>query len=248
VCVGVLAVTAPPAAAHPFGDPPVARVAATGDTVTVRWSATADDVLALGFHVEAFPQRQVYVFDEDGQQLGPQDYGELEAGEGVGDLPTEVPPSQAELMAGSPEVRRYLLEHVTVRQDGRACPGQVVATDDFIDAGAELSFRCPDDVAEIELAVSMLNDLHPAYRTVVVPEQPATPAQTLHTDDEPARTITFGAPATPLADNAPILGAAAAAVVVVVGVVGGRRIRRRRARSDSPKGGAPEKGSSEKVS
>ncbi|GAA0988745.1 hypothetical protein GCM10009555_071040 [Acrocarpospora macrocephala] len=50
VMVGVAA----PASAHPFGPPPTARISATGSHVTIHYTASPDDWLALGTAKGAF--------------------------------------------------------------------------------------------------------------------------------------------------------------------------------------------------
>ncbi|GIH22713.1 hypothetical protein Aph01nite_10230 [Acrocarpospora phusangensis] len=50
----VLAGVAAPASAHPFGPPPTARISATGSQVTIHYTASPDDWVALGTAKGAF--------------------------------------------------------------------------------------------------------------------------------------------------------------------------------------------------
>lgn len=134
--------------AHPFGPPLVATLSADGDQVTLQWVAADDDWVSLGEHVGAF------------------------------DVPGADALTGAELLARSPGVADYLLQHLTVTQDGAACAGRV-ETVDPLGEGAWLVYDCAAPVAEVELTVSALTDLNESYRTVVSTE--GSDAQTLFT-------------------------------------------------------------------
>ncbi|MFJ7074765.1 hypothetical protein [Streptomyces sp. NPDC098781] len=120
------------AQAHPFGTPPVVKVAAAGTAVDTTWSAQEDDVAVLG-------QKS------DGDEAA------------------------------------YLRQHIVVRQDGRPC--RVARA-----AGFRLRFTCPRKVDRIELTVTALTDVDPAYRTLSVTD---TGAGGLHTAKEPTRPLAF---------------------------------------------------------
>jgi ABC-type nickel/cobalt efflux system permease component RcnA len=75
----------------------------------------------------------------------------------------------------------YLRSHIVVRQDGRPC--RVNRAD-----GVKLHFVCPRPVDRIELTVTALTDVDPAYRTLSVTD---TGSGGLHTAQEPTRTLTL---------------------------------------------------------
>ncbi|MFJ1616258.1 hypothetical protein ACIODT_38655 [Streptomyces sp. NPDC088251] len=75
----------------------------------------------------------------------------------------------------------YLRSHIVVRQDGRPC--RVNRAD-----GVKLHFVCPRPVDRIELTVTALTDVDPAYRTLSVT---GTGSGGLHTAQEPTRTLTL---------------------------------------------------------
>lgn len=167
---------AAPAAAHPFGPPPVATMTAEGARIDVRWAVAADDVVALGYHTGAIPTRRTFVF-EDGVPA---------------DAPGQVDDSDAALVAASPAVAEYLTDGFRVRQDGRPCPGRVDDAGDLTTAGAHLVFTCPSRVRTVELEVTLLTDLHPAYRTVLLAAGGARPERSISTLEDPTGTVTFG--------------------------------------------------------
>ncbi|MBO3680736.1 hypothetical protein [Streptomyces sp. NEAU-YJ-81] len=77
------------------------------------------------------------------------------------------------------DVAGYLRAHIAVRQDGGPC--RVDRAD-----GMALHFVCPRPVDRITLTVTVLTDVHPAYRTLSVTDQGGGG---LHTAKEPARTL-----------------------------------------------------------
>ncbi|WP_436697983.1 hypothetical protein [Nocardioides sp. BYT-33-1] len=134
-------------AAHPFGDPQTVEIAADPTdpaVVHVTWKVgAADDLTLLGIHLGVLPEDRVMLD------------GAISYDDG-----------DATLVEQAPEVREYLLEHVAVSADGRACTGRVEATGDLIADGADLVFACPTPPARATVEVSTLTDLHPAYRTL----------------------------------------------------------------------------------
>lgn len=200
VVVGVAVAAAPPAAAHPFGPPPVARVMADGARVDVRWSVAPDDVVALGYHTGAIPSRRTFVF-EDGAPV---------------DAPGEVGDDDAALVAASPEVAAYLTDGFRIRQDGRDCDGRVTDASDLDGEGAHLTFTCPELVRTVELEVTLLTDVHPAYRTVLLAEGEAAPERSIATQTDPTQVVTFGEERGG-AGGAPVTAAAVAAVALTSG-------------------------------
>ncbi|MFI6416817.1 hypothetical protein ACIBG6_05200 [Streptomyces sp. NPDC050842] len=77
----------------------------------------------------------------------------------------------------------YLSTHIAVRQDGRACR---------VDRATGLTLRlvCPRPVDRIDLTVTALTDIDPAYRTMSVTD---TGSGGLHTAKEPMRTLALTA-------------------------------------------------------
>ncbi|MFD0149378.1 hypothetical protein ACWGQ4_22510 [Streptomyces sp. NPDC055721] len=77
----------------------------------------------------------------------------------------------------------YLSTHIAVRQDGRACR---------VDRATGLTLRlvCPRPVDRIDLTVTALTDVNPAYRTLSVTD---TGSGGLHTAKEPTRTLALTA-------------------------------------------------------
>ncbi|MFE5093764.1 hypothetical protein ACFRCI_26305 [Streptomyces sp. NPDC056638] len=75
----------------------------------------------------------------------------------------------------------YLRSHIAVRQDGSPC--RVDRAD-----GMKLHFVCPRPVDRIELTVTALTDVDPAYRTLSVT---GTGSGGLHTAKDPTRTLTL---------------------------------------------------------
>ncbi|MER5710339.1 hypothetical protein [Streptomyces sp. NPDC002122] len=77
----------------------------------------------------------------------------------------------------------YLSTHIAVRQDGRACR---------VDRATGLTLRlvCPRPVDRIDLTVTALTDVNPAYRTLSVA---GTGSGGLHTAKEPTRTLALTA-------------------------------------------------------
>lgn len=184
--------------AHPFGPPLVATLGADGSQVTLQWVAAEDDWVSLGEHVGAF------------------------------DAPDADTLTGAELLARSPGVSDYLLEHLTVAQDGAACAGRVDAVDP-LGEGARLVYDCAGPVTEVELTVSALTDLNASYRTVVSTE--GSSAQTLFTADTATQPWDFAA-GDGTSSALPLL-IAAGALVLVGAVAGLLWWRRSAARADA---------------
>lgn len=185
VAVALLVLAASPAHGHASSQLPHARLSAEGRTLTVVWSAAPDDMVDVGVAIGLLPESAMLAY----------------LGGPVEDLPTE---AELEAFAAAPELRAYLLEHIGVRQDGRDCDGEVVATHDPLERGVELRFTCPAPVEQVDLHVSMLHDRDPAYRTFSVdgtirsavhtaadPEQPwdLTPLPQAPADDRPQRGV-----------------------------------------------------------
>lgn len=137
-----------PAVAHPGGGfaPPHARLSADGNVVTVQWYAPPDDAAHVGEAVGYFPPGTMEAF-----LVGPDDA-----------LPTD---DEVRELAASPALEAYFLEHVQIRQDGVPCAGEVEVAEDFLTEGADLTFRCPETVEEVDVRVTVLHDQDPRYDT-----------------------------------------------------------------------------------
>ncbi|GAA3740342.1 hypothetical protein GCM10022225_24420 [Plantactinospora mayteni] len=199
-----LAAPAPPAAAHPFGPPSTARISVHGSRVDLAWLAAEDDWVALGQSLGAF---------ED---------------PGLGTVATDLTGEQK--LQRSPRVHDYLLDRITVRQDGTPCPGRLDTLDRLLSEGARLTFDCPADVVELDVTVGALTDLNQAYRTMLTSQTPAAPDRTLFTAAEQTHRVRFtpGAGGLPPSTVRTLAGVAAALLVGVAALV---TVRRRRARS-----------------
>ncbi|MEU3348346.1 hypothetical protein ABZ723_25790 [Streptomyces sp. NPDC006700] len=159
------AAPAPSAAAHPFGPPSTAEVGVQDSRLLLAWNTDKLDWVTLG--------QSLGVFD----------------GRAAGSSPRL---SFEQRLRQAPAVRAYLLQHIAVTQAGRPCRGTVVGDmKDFLAQGAQLSFACPAPVAEADVTISALTDLHPAYRTMLTSRGPAEPQQTLFTSARPTAHMRF---------------------------------------------------------
>jgi hypothetical protein len=196
--VALLAATAGPAAGHASGELPHARLSADGELVQVELTMAADDAALIGEVVGLLGEGAMDAY------LG----GPIER------LPTE---AEIRRFSTSPELQGYLLEHVEVRQDGRACPGAARPTADFLTDGAVLRFDCPAEVVEADVRITVLHEQDPAYRTYSVD---GTVQYAVHSPSEPEHRWDFtvareaGATAIP-----PGLWAALVAIVLAIGAV-----------------------------
>ena len=143
VCVLVVS---RPAHAHPFGPPQTVTIA-RGDSegvVRVHWRPGAVDdfsYLAVGIGLVA----------EDRTQ---------------GRAGLFYARTDAETLARSPEFVHYLEQHIVADVAGGPCPVDVEVSEHLVGGGVDLDFACGVDVDAVDLQVSMLTDLHPAYRTL----------------------------------------------------------------------------------
>jgi hypothetical protein len=177
--------SAAPAIAHAFGDPPRAWLGSQGREVTLDWVAEADDAAAVGHAIGLLPIEAVWAFIEE--------------------VPEEEPtPAQTRALSASPDLRDYLLEHVSIRQGGRRCDGVAEPAVDFIADGARLRFTCPDPVTVADVRITLLHDQDPAYRTFGVD---GTDQLTIHTVAQPEHRWDFA--------RVPADGRGPAAVLIV---------------------------------
>lgn len=210
VTVVLLAVSARPVAAHPFGPPPTATVSADGKTVVVDWASAADDAAAIGEALGLLPPGTVAAYQESVVQVAP-------------------PAGDIEAFSASPQLRDYLLEHIVVEQDAQACEGTVEPITDFIDDGAVVVYECGEEAREVALTITMLHDIHEAYRTFGVSQRDAQPPQAVFTVAQPTHVWRFGVDERAQSASARLLwligGAAALAVAALAALVvlAGRR-------------------------
>ncbi len=202
----VVAAAATPALAHPFGPPPTARVAARGNTITIDWSATPDDAVAIGERLGIMPRGSVAAYrQEAAAQVAPSARDEAR-------------------LSASPRLHAYLTDRITVTQSGRRCDATVPTITDFVHRGARVVVTCPQTVDQATLRITMLHDIHPAYRTVAIGTQ-TDPAQSVFTLAAPEHSWRFGVEPGGGSRVVPLIaGAAVVAVVVAAFVVrrGGR--------------------------
>ena len=206
----IAALTAAPAAAHPFGPPPTARITAEERTVTVAWSATPDDAVAIGERLRLMPAGSVAAYrQEAAAQVAPSGQDEAR-------------------LSASPLLADYLTEHIAVVQDGQACETAVPPIPDFVHAGARVVATCPAPVEEVTLRITMLHDINDAYRTVGIGMK-SDPSQGVFTVAAPEQVWRFGeaqrgggSVAVPAAIGAAVMAAAVAGALFL------RRQRRRR--------------------
>lgn len=172
--VGVALLGVPTAGAHPFGAPPTALVSASGHKVRVDWVASPDDALVVGM------------------AIGILDDGSLERYL-EGPVQTAPPAAAEEELSASPLLREYVLDRIVVSQDGVACDGTVAPIGSFLDDGASVTYECPRPVAVVDLRMTMLHDVHEAYRTFAITEGRGTPAQSVFTTESPEQHWDFSA-------------------------------------------------------
>ncbi|MFF0223419.1 hypothetical protein [Streptomyces sp. NPDC004629] len=193
---------APSADAHPFGPPSTAEVSVQGSRLLLAWNTDKLDWVLLG--------RSLGVFDgRDGSSPGL---------------------SFEQRLQQSPAVRAYLLKHIAVGQAGRPCRGTVSgAMEDFVAQGAQLVFACPAPVTEVDVTISALTDLHPAYRTMLTAQGPAEPQQTLFTSAEPTTPVRFTASGGSVRRTVALFSIGTSVAALAIGGWALRRSRRRTA-------------------
>lgn len=148
--VALLAGLATPAAAHPFGDPQTLDLTGDGSTVTAVWKASPDDLTALALHLKVLKEKRTFVYEN----------GAL--------VPGESDDADAVVLAESEELADYLTERIAVKRAATPCPGRLVRADQLATEGAEVEFSCTGSVTDgpVDVTVTTLTDVHPAYRTL----------------------------------------------------------------------------------
>lgn len=163
-----------PAAAHPFGPPPTALVSSSGHRVVVEWGAAPDDALVVGMAIGVLDDTSLEQYLEG---------------------PVQVAPSAAkeDELSASPALRAYLLDRIAVAQEGRACDGTVEVIGSFLTDGAIVTYECPQPVEVVDLRITMLHDVHDAYRTFAITEGRGAPPQSVFTVESPEQRWDFAA-------------------------------------------------------
>jgi hypothetical protein len=213
LCLVALGLAAPPASAHPFGDPQTLELTADSDEVRLRWHVgMSDDVTALALHLGLLPHDRVLL---DGAVL-------YEDGDD-------------DLLAASPLLPAYLLDRLIITAGGSRCPGEVVSAGALMDDGVLLSFRCPGGVpgpTSVNLEVRTLTDLHPAYRTLA---SGPSGQRAVYDGDHPEHTWTLGGAPVEVssASSSAVVQLGSALVVLVgTGAAGAFYVRRRGRRTE----------------
>jgi hypothetical protein len=212
----LLVLPAPPARAHPFGDPQTVDLAAGGDdSVQVRWKVgMADDLTWLAVRLGELPEDRVML-----------------------DGAVRYEASDAQALAASPDLDDYLLEHIRVTAGGDACAGSVLNKQNLGVDGVTLAFRCGRPIDRATVSVTMLTDLHPAYRTMA---SGPNGQRFAYSSDQPSHDWTFNTVAAGSATTSNLGRSATVQMSSVVGIVAaaGTGIvwlrRRRRRRSAQP--------------
>ncbi|MEU8814820.1 hypothetical protein [Actinoplanes sp. NPDC048796] len=149
LAVAGIAVAAPsPAAAHPFGDPQTVSISFDEQqpaVVHVKWRVGGpDDLTLLGVELGLLPP-------ERRKADGNVDYRYTDPG----------------VVGASSKFADYFLRQIAVTDGTRECAGQVRQPIEALALkGATASFTCPSPVTSATVAVRMLTDLNPAYRTL----------------------------------------------------------------------------------
>jgi hypothetical protein len=172
VVIACVLLVAAPALAHPFGPPPTALVSARGQSVFINWTAAPDDTLAIGV--------QVGLLDES-------------VLEDVMEASVQVAPSRAQedALNESTELKGYLADHISVTQDGADCEMTVQPITDFVRDGAKSVHQCPEPITVVDIEITMLHDVHEAYRTFAVTNEYARPTQAVYSVANPRHTWDF---------------------------------------------------------
>lgn len=162
-----------PAFGHAAGELPHARLSAQGAQVTVELTAAPDDAADVVVAAGLWPE-EVFLA-----------YLDVLFGGSTDQLPDAAEIAE---VSRDPALARYLEDRVTIRQQGRACPGEAEVAANYIEDGATLTFTCPDPVTEAEVEITLLHDRDPAYRTFSVD---GTAQYAVHTAARPAHPWDF---------------------------------------------------------
>jgi len=176
-CAAVLAVamTVTAAFGHASGEVPQARLSATGHTVTLQWTAAADDIADLAVAAGVWPEAIAFA------------YLDVAFGGDPALLPDD---AEVTAMGRDPALRRYLEDRVRILQDGTACPGEARPAPDPMIEGVTFTFECPEPVTAAVVEIRLLHDRDPAYRTFSID---GTQQYAVHTAAQPAHPWDFRA-------------------------------------------------------
>ena len=156
-----------------MGPPPTARIAAEGNTITVRWSATPDDAVAIGEQLGLMPAGSVTAYrQQSAAQAAPSARDEAR-------------------FSASGLLRDYVAKRIVAEQVGAPCSQTIPVIEDFVHEGVRVELTCPEPVDRAVVGISMLLDLSAAYRTVAVGTR-TDPAQSVFTTTVPQHEWRFG--------------------------------------------------------
>ena len=198
-CAALLAMvlTATAAVGHASGEVPQARLSATGHTVTLQWTAAADDIADLAVAAGVWPEAIAFA------------YLDVAFGGDPALLPDD---AEVAAMGRDPALRRYLEERVRILQDGTACAADARPAPDPIAEGITVTFECPDEVTAAVVEIRLLHDRDPSYRTFSID---GTYQYAVHTATQPAHPWDFRA-AQGSGGSVPVLPVLLAAVAIVL--------------------------------
>lgn len=198
----LLALTPTPADGHPFGPPPTARVWAEGSRVVIDWGAAPDDAVAIGVEIGLLEPETVEAYADGAARVAPDRAAE-------------------ERLSRSDDLRDYVLGRISVWQGDQRCDADLRTVDDFVSRGATTTHDCPEPVSTVEIEISMLHDIHDAYRTFAFSAGDAEPSQAVFTVASPRHRWVFGADGADAGSGVPWgpVGLIVLAVVVIGGVV-----------------------------
>ncbi|MET7402629.1 hypothetical protein ABZS66_55030 [Dactylosporangium sp. NPDC005572] len=147
VVAGSVALVPVPASAHPFGDPQTIAVAfdsQRADIVRVTWRVGGpDDLTLLGVSLGLLPRDRIHA-----------------------DGTVDVQYTDPGVIGAAAAFTGYLLNRVTVTDGSQACTATVEPVRALALKGATAVYTCPGPVATASVAVRMLTDLNPAYKTL----------------------------------------------------------------------------------
>ncbi|WP_097319556.1 hypothetical protein [Paractinoplanes atraurantiacus] len=202
--VAGIAIAAPsPAQAHPFGDPQTVAISfdeQRPSVIHVKWRVGGpDDLTLLGVALGLLPKQRV-------KADGNVDYRYTDPG----------------IVGASSQFADYFLRRIEVTDGARECAGQVRGPIEALALkGATAEFACPSPVTSATVAVRMLTDLNPAYRTLAT--GPEGQRYVYEDGNESHSWTVVGAPATNSA-----FGQLAAVIIVPLVAVAFLWLKRRR--------------------
>lgn len=207
-----LLLSTPPAMAHPWGTPPTAVVSVDGPEVRIEWRAETDDAVALATALGLLDPTRI-----DWEWSGPSGIARA----AVHEQPLEE----------ASALHAYLLDNIRVRQDRVSCRGKAQPIGDFISEGIRVTYRCPQEVDALQVRITMLHDLHAAYRTFAHASGDARPSRHVFTVVNPEHRWDF-APDTTSGGGGLLAGSwsqpITLALLAAMAVAGAIRQRRRR--------------------